>query len=58
MLGKPYVIPVDDNLILFPAGSLYGGDLINDLLSKENKTLWLAVLEKAYKKLIGNYWRL
>ena len=58
MLGKPYVIPVDDNLVLFPAESLYGGDLINDLLSKENKTLWLAVLEKAYKKLIGNYWRL
>ena len=34
MLGKPYVILVDDNLVLFPAESLYGGDLINDLLSK------------------------
>ncbi len=58
ILGKPYVISVDDNLVLFPVESLYGGDLINDLLSKENKTVWLAILEKAFKKLKGNYWRL
>ena len=63
MRGKPYVISVDDNMAFFnetyhgtdPYGS---GGLYFAFLSKDKKTIWGPVLQKAYAKLIGNYPRL
>jgi hypothetical protein len=62
MRGKPYVVSVDDNLAFFNTsytGTDYGGGgPYFAFLSKDNRTIWGAVLEKAYAKLIGNYLRL
>ena len=63
MRGKPYVISIDDNMAFFnetyfgtdPYG---GGGLVFAFLSKDKKTIWGPVLEKAFAKLIGNYNRL
>ena len=60
MRGKPYVISIDDNMA-FINERLYdygGGGLYFAFLSKDNKTIWGPVLEKAFAKLIGNYPRL
>ena len=63
MRGKPYVISVDDNMYFFNE-EIYGpnpyngGGLYFAFLSKDKKTIWGPVLEKAYAKLIGNYNRL
>lgn len=62
MRGKPYAISVDDNLAFYNTsytGTDYGGGgPIFAYLSKDNRTIWGAVLEKAYAKLIGNYRKL
>ena len=62
MRGKPYVISVDDNMAFINEtyyGTDYGGGgLAFAFLSKDNKTIWGPVLEKAFAKLIGNYPRL
>jgi len=63
MRGKPYVISVDDNLAFFNTShynqSDYGGGgPVFAFLSKDNRTIWGAVLEKAYAKLHGNYRKL
>jgi hypothetical protein len=62
MRGKPYVISVDDNLFFYNvsnSGTDYGGGgPLFAYLSKDKRTIWGAVLEKAYAKLIGNYFRL
>ena len=52
MRGKPYVISVDDNLAFFNTShynqSDYGGGgPVFAFLSKDNRTIWGAVLEKA-----------
>jgi calpain-15 len=62
MRGKPYVISVDDNLAFYNT-SYYeydygGGGPVFAYLSKDNRNIWGAVLEKAYAKLIGTYGRL
>ena len=62
MRGKPYVISVDDNLAFYntsytgyTVSDYGGGGPVFGFLSKDNRTIWGAVLEKAYAKLIGNY---
>ena len=58
MRGKPYVISVDDNLLFY--NETYYGSVrpIFAYLSKDKRTIWGAVLEKAFAKLIGSYWKL
>ena len=62
MRGKPYVISVDDNLFFYNTSYTQndygGGGPIFAYLSKDNKTIWGAVLEKAYAKLLGSYYKL
>jgi len=62
MRGKPYVISIDDNLPFYNVsltGTEFGGGGPSfAFLCKDNRTIWGAVLEKAYAKLIGNYPRL
>ena len=58
--GKPHVISVDDNLYFWNTintGTDYGGGgPYFAHLSKDNRTIWGAVLEKAAAKLKGNYY--
>ena len=60
MRGKPYVISIDDNMAFINETYLDygGGGLLFAYLSKDKKTIWGPVLEKAFAKLIGNYPRL
>jgi len=49
--GKPYVITVDDILLfdLSTTEPVFAG------LSDDGKSIWGAMIEKAYAKILGNY---
>lgn len=49
--GKPYVISVDD-LLLYRSIDSYP---VFSKLSDDGKSIWGAVVEKAFAKVIGNY---
>ena len=53
ILGRPYVISVDDSLLYVNQT----GKPVFAQLSDDGTAIWGAVVEKAYAKVIGNYYK-
>jgi hypothetical protein len=48
--NKPYVISIDDNLLF-----TFSGDPVFAKLSDDGTSIWGAVIEKVWAKVLGNY---